>query len=416
MNSIYNKITNHNKKSSIPFHTPGHIGRAEFLRDIDYRFDKTELPNLDSLYECNSAIRETERKIERLYNAKRSLISTGGCTLAIQAMLKLAVPIGGTVIVSRNCHISFINTCALLDITPIFFHTEELINNITECDAVYITSPDYFGRIADIKNISKICKQKSIPLLVDNAHGSHLIFFDKHPLTLGASMTACSAHKTLPVFTGSAFLNIADERYINEAKQAMALFGSTSPSYMTMASIDKAMDWFLTAKSKYQDTAKIINELKNDLSKKGYTFTIGNTDLMRITLDMGNNGHENAKIMLENGIMYEHADERYIILLATPFHTDSDFEILKNAILKLKPGNIKKVLNQEIPKQICTPREALIAKKEIIAIKNSINKTAGETISKCPPGIPITVAGEKISEETIKNLVKIGKETIVVIK
>ncbi len=123
--------------------------------------------------------------------------------------------------------------------------SESLLKQYPDTAAVYITSPDYFGVLSDIRSISEVCHRYHVPLLVDNAHGCHLFLMPEHlhPIHLGADITACSAHKTLPVLTGGAFLNMASDTYAANAKDAMALFGSTSPSYPIMASLDLCMQW-----------------------------------------------------------------------------------------------------------------------------------------------------------------------------
>src|SRR5699024_10184189 len=126
---------------------------------------------------------------------------------------------------------------------------EEALRQNSDAKAVYVTSPDYYGVLADIQGLAEVCHSHNVPLLVDNAHGTHLALLGKHPLALGADLTACSAHKTLPVLTGGAFLNVGDTElsrkldFAERAKEAMALFGSTSPGYPVMASLDLARAW-----------------------------------------------------------------------------------------------------------------------------------------------------------------------------
>ena len=149
---------------------------------------------------------------------------------------------------------------------------EALLKQYQDVAAVYITSPDYFGVLADIKSISEVCHRYHVPLLVDNAHGSHLFLTPEnlHPIHLGADMTACSAHKTLPVLTGGAFLNIASDIYAANAKDAMALFGSTSPSYPIMASLDLCMQWAETkGKEAYLQLQKRVVKMKEMAAAKG---------------------------------------------------------------------------------------------------------------------------------------------------
>ena len=99
---------------------------------------------------------------------------------------------------------------------------EKKLKSIGDPSCVYITSPDYFGNIQDVKKISVVCKKYGAVLLVDNAHGACLSFMDstRHPIHLGADMCADSAHKTLPVLTGGAYLHVGNKLYINKIKSA----------------------------------------------------------------------------------------------------------------------------------------------------------------------------------------------------
>ena len=81
------------------------------------------------------------------------------------------------------------------------------------------------------------------PLLVDNAHGAYLRFLSQncHPIAQGAAMCCDSAHKTLPVVTGGAYLHLGHDAPVQDeaaVRGALALFGSTSPSYLILQSLD----------------------------------------------------------------------------------------------------------------------------------------------------------------------------------
>lgn len=149
----------------------------------------------------------------------------------------------------------------------------------------YITSPTYYGEISDIVGISKVCKEYNIPLLVMVAHGSHLKFLseDIHPITLGASMTACSVHKTLPVLTVEALLNINDDRFIEGSKEAMSLFASTSPPYPDNG-INRPLCrlYFLKNADIYKRLEPIIAEIKILADRLGILQPDGLCDPLRI--------------------------------------------------------------------------------------------------------------------------------------
>ena len=283
---LYQALQEHRAKQRASFHTPGHKNSPLALPDGLYALDFTELPDTDSLFEASGAIREAELAAARLFGARRTLISAGGCSLCIQAMLRLALPQGGQAVCGRVVHRSAVNAMALLDLEPVWAPNStagilKKLEQTPQAGAVYVTSPSYYGQLMDLPALAEACKRRGIPLLVDNAHGAHLAFTEPrlHPLQLGASMTACSAHKTLGVLTGGAWLNIADERYCGGAKQAMSLFASTSPNYMVMASLDWARAWLEEhAALAYPVLQARVAALREQAAALGFGFPQGRCD------------------------------------------------------------------------------------------------------------------------------------------
>ena len=237
------------------FHMPGHKGES-FLGCEKY--DITEINGADVLSCANGIIYESEKNASSLFKTAHTFYSTGGSTAAICAMLALSS--GKKILAARNVHKSFINACALLDYEVDWLMPKEfsgvlscevsssevetkIVSSAQKPSAVYLTSPDYLGNVQDIAGISEICKKHGIPLMVDNAHGAYLGFLEKsqHPIHLGATVCCDSAHKTLPVLTGGAYLHIskdAPDEYLNIAREKLSLFSSTSPSYLILQSLD----------------------------------------------------------------------------------------------------------------------------------------------------------------------------------
>ena len=348
---LYEAMKTHAALGRASFHTPGHKGSG-FL-SLDQTLDLTELPDTDSLYECTGCIRESEVRAARLFGAKYTAVSSGGCTLAMQGMLAAFAGAGSKVIFCRNIHRSAVNAAALLGIEPVWvLHRQDsgdglpgrvyaedvqrAIERHPDAAAVYITSPDYYGCLSDIKAISGVCQKHDIPLLVDNAHGTHLIAFGLHPITLGASATACSAHKTLPVLTGGAWLNCNDGRVIDRIKPSMALFGSTSPSYLTMASLDIARAWMeQEGIASFRALAGTVEELRVLAASVGFGLPEGDCDPVRLTLltrSLGMSGDEAAEYFRQRGAECEHSDGCAVVFILTPFNSDEDIDILRRAI------------------------------------------------------------------------------------
>ena len=438
---LYNTLVKHRNLNRASFHTPGHKSRqAIFPKDL-LRLDYTELPDTDSLFEAEGAIHRAELNAAELFNTSATLFSAGGCTLCIQAMLRLVAPTGGKIICGRVIHRSAINTMALLGIDPVWVYPypdageglpgriqpkdiESALKENKDAKAVYITSPDYFGVMADISSIAKVSKKYGVPLIVDNAHGAHLWYTkDKmHPINLGASMTACSAHKTLPVMTGGAWLNIADKKYVNNAKQAMALFASTSPSYPIMASIDLCVKWLKDNGAKsFSELENRVDRIRNIAACKGIKMPQGIVDPTRISLNtasIGMTGNDAADYMRMNGIEPEYSNENYLVLIPTPMNTEEEFLRLERAIANI-PINQKIEYNFcDLPKteRAVSPREGVLMPNEEIEIDKSEGRIAAQTACPCPPGVPVVMPGEIITGKCIKFLKRYRIFSIKVLK
>ncbi len=441
-------LEHHRKLDMISLHTPGHKNNFDGLRDL-WEYDYTELPDTDSLFEASGAILQSENFAATVFGTKKTMYSAGGCTLAIQAMIRLVAPCGGKVIFGRTIHKSAINASALLGIDPVFIlpgfdageympgrilpvDVENALTANSDAKAVYITSPDYFGVISDIGAIAKICEKFNVPLIVDNAHGTHLKFLssDMHPISLGATLSADSAHKTLPVFTGGALLQIGEDRFVSDAREAMALFASTSPSYPIMASIDKAMVWAdKYAKSSFSCLEEKVQEILRTARNYGFCTPIGVCDPTRVSLNtrsIGITGIRAADFLRKNGFEPEYANQSYVVMIPTPFVNCECLDKLMDVIRSI-PDNCRDLSDQcdlpineiftfDLPTKEILPREALLSQKKVLPIDDTINKICAEVATVCPPGIPVVMPGEKISKDVVDLLKRYGFFKLKVVK
>ncbi|MDE5852778.1 MAG: aminotransferase class I/II-fold pyridoxal phosphate-dependent enzyme [Oscillospiraceae bacterium] len=433
MNSLSKFLADYASSDFARFHVPGHMGNCDFINNISPKLDITEIDGSDSLYQSNGIISDLESQISNLFNAQ-SVISAGGSTLCIQTMLCLIK--NRQIIAMRGSHISFYNTCALLGISPNWIEAslnefssttptasdvEVALLKESEPAAVYITSPNYYGVCADIAEISKICKKYGALLVVDNAHGSHLNFTLKnmHPISLGADICCDSFHKTLPTLTGAAVLHTKPRLFDKEQiKYAMSLFGSTSPSYLIMYSIGLCVDWL-------EKSGKLAFESlelqKKELIKKTGVKVL-ETDCSKITIDcsyVGKSGNCIAKFLRTNKIEPEYADERYVVLMLSPFLSSDNWCSLGMCLEKL-PQKSNACKNYEhkftIPKMAMSLQNAYFSESTKVPAKSSLGKICARCEWECPPGIPIVVAGEIINDQTIDLLNKNNIDFIYVIK
>lgn len=447
MKEFYEILKKYKKSDFSSFHTPGHKGNFFSKYDL-ISLDFTELSVTDSLYEASGIIKNLEIEISQIYDSGASFISCGGNTLCIQAMMRLAARAGDTILCDRVIHRSAVSAMGLLNINPVWIKRriceksglaseidlidlENKLKSVKNVKAVYLTSPSYHGVLQNIREISKMCKKYGVLLLVDNAHGSHLKFFDLHPLDLGADITCDSAHKTLPVLTGGAWLHINknsefNEKLIKNAKSAMALFGSTSPSYITMASMSICAEWLKNSSKQDFLSLKRRNQRINLLAREKNIFLTSDyltTDPTRIVLgvfNIGYTGFEFSQKLREFNIESEFCDENYVVLIPSPFNTEKDWEKLENFIKNVEIKNPKKLdiidNNFEFNNKKMSICDALSHESQEINIENCVGKIAADIVCPCPPGIPVVMPGEKIDIFSQKKLINYNIKKINVLK
>lgn len=440
---LYEALLRHRQTEKASLHMPGHKGRAGCLAPLGKvpGFDVTELPSTGSLFDAEGPTLLAERAAAKAFGAKGTFFSAGGCTLCIQAMLRLAAPSGGKVVMGRTVHRSAVNALALLGLTPVWvwprqdagpglagrIHAQDVADALQkhpDAKAVYLTSPDYYGVMSDLKAICAGVQTYRIPVIVDNAHGAHLSFLDHklHPLSQGAAMCADSAHKTLPVLTGGAFLQVGDGRYLPYVREAMALFGSTSPSFPILLSLDLCRAWLEEEGAKaYTETAARASALNAFARERGFLPPEGLCDPLHLvwnTAHAGISGKQAAAHLRTAGMEAEYADDSFLILLLSPFNTEADFARLRQSLETMPRGNpFPPASLLPVPPPIAaTPREALLAPGERIPIRQAAGRIAAETACPCPPAIPAVMPGERITSECAGLMAQAGILEIQVVK
>jgi arginine/lysine/ornithine decarboxylase len=248
-------------------------------------------------------------------------------------------------------------------------------------------------------------------LLVDNAHGAYLKFVtpSMHPMDLGADMCCDSAHKTLPVLTGGAYLHISDQApkiFTRLAKQALAMFGSTSPSYLILQSLDAVNRYLVhTYPEQLRTFLPLCNQAKVELAAHGYSF-VGN-EILKWTIDCksyGYTGIQLAQQLKESNIHVEFSDPDYLVLMFTPEIGIDGLTRLQTTLIGI-PSRSPIVNSPPAPVigvPILTPRQAALSPSEIIPVKESFGRILSAPSVGCPPAVPIIVCGEQIDANTIE--------------
>ncbi len=413
------------------FHMPGHKGKPHLGPEP---WDITEIAGADELYHPAGIIRESEENAARLFGAGRTVYSTEGSSLCIRAMVYVALlnaksqgrkPV---ILAGRNAHKTFLSACALLDADVEWLYPQKG-NSLISCAigsneleaalsktpetpaAVYITAPDYLGNLADIAALSAVCHRHDVPLLVDNAHGAYLKFLprDIHPLTLGADLCCDSAHKTLPVLTGGAYLHInktVPSLFAENADRAMALFASTSPSYLIMQSLDACNEYLADGyENKLSALIAVLSNLKKALAQHGFAL-IGDEPL-KLTLapkSYGYTGDELHGLLRVQNMECEFSDPDFLTMMFTPDTEESEIKRIKEALLTIprKPAVIAQPPPLPHPGRVLSIREAMLSLSQEIPVAEAEGKILADAHVGCPPCIPIIAAGERIDSAAVR--------------
>lgn len=419
-------IEQYSKDEYIRLHMPGHKGKIHTGCE---KSDITEVFGADVLYNADGIIKESYENARSLFKAGMTLYSTEGSSLCVRAMLYLAKLNMGTranvVLATRNAHSSFISASALLGFDIDFIYPEDsnylsakitpeeldkrLSQSLKKPFCVYVTSPDYLGNMLDIEGLSRVCHLHGLPLLVDNAHGAYLAFLEKseHPIAMGADMCCDSAHKTLPVLTGGAYLHVSEgfKEAMPSARDAMRLFASTSPSYLILKSLDKANAYLENGYgARLGELIRKVDSLKAELTEHGYTL-VGN-EKIKLSIkakELGYLGTELADILYRAKIVCELCDEDYLVLMLTPDNSGPEIEALKKALLSIEKRD--RILTcppkLEPLETVFSPREAIFKKKKRVKTENALGKVYGDMCVSCPPAVSIAVCGERLNESAI---------------
>lgn len=419
------------ESDSLRLHMPAHKGQGTLgIEPLDI----TEIDGADVLYRPRGIIKQSEDYATALFGSAKTVYSAEGSSLSIRAMLYLATlhakaekkPL--RIAAGRNAHKAFFSAVALLD-WDVAWLPSDAENGMLSCavtassldaflrsteqppSAVYVTSPDYLGNTVDIAALAEVCHRYGILLLVDNAHGAYLRFLptSRHPITLGADMCCDSAHKTLPVLTGGAYLHVSDvapARCREQAENAMAIFASTSPSYLILQSLDAANRYLSDGYPQHlADFIRILSALKTRLSQRGFTL-IGDEPL-KLTIapkPFGYTGQELAALLQKQGLVCEFADPDFTVMMLAPEIGACGIERLENALCAVarKPAITTAPPPLPTSVKVTSVRDALLSPSRELPIERCIGRVLADAAVTCPPAVSVVACGERIDEAAIR--------------
>ena len=413
-------------RGPLRLHMPGHKGAGGVSA-----LDITEIHGAPALYPASGILLESERNAARLFGAGRTVYSAEGSSLCIRAMLFLAKlraereGLPPVILAGRNAHRTFLSAAALLDLRISWLWGDSLLTCLRAPDdvaaaldrmdpppaAVYLTSPDYLGFLADIPGIARRCRERGVPLLVDNAHGAYLRFLpeDLHPLSQGADMTCDSAHKTLPVLTGAAYLHIhrdAPALFSEQAERGMALFASTSPSWLILQSLDRCNA--LLAEEFPSRLAAFLPDVRACRERLGEAgFSLIGSDPLRLTVSaksFGYTGDRLHDLLRSMNIECEFSDPDFLVMMLSPETGREGLARLTDALERVprKPPIAASPPPPPRPEAPLTPGRALLSPAESLPLESCRGRILADPCVSCPPAVPILVSGEKIDGDAMR--------------
>lgn len=404
-----------------PFHMPG-SKRSKILRsDLPYKRDLTEIYGFDNLNDPEDIFVEMEENLARIYKVKKAIISTNGSTSGILSTIRALCRNNKNILIQRSSHKSVYNACELnsLSVSYINIVTDEqlAIRDIDYEDledklkdknyqALVLTSPSYEGYILDLKRIYKICRKNRTKLILDMAHGSHLPLASLYDNSFDVAIT--SFHKNLSALTPSAAVLINDTECFDEIKRNMAIFQTSSPSYVILQSIDEMIGRFENFENLYKDLENNIDDLyklKLDHLELVDNPSKDRTKILISTKNTNINGSDLERLLRKDKIEIEMAYPDYALLISTIFDTKEGFDRLKKSLRRidglLEEKNKSYSLDLQVPQKKFEIFEAINYKKKNIKLENSLGQIAGEFVYAYPPGSPIIAPGEIIDAEIL---------------
>ena len=442
MASLYDKLIEYNKSDYYGFHMPGHKRNEKmFGTRLPYGIDITEIEGFDDLHHAETLIKDQEERAAHLYKAEETHFLVNGSTVGILSAILGVTNRGDKILVARNCHKSVYNAMELNGLRPIYIYPEYekdlqingevsgekieiLLNENPDVKAVMIVSPTYDGVLSDVEKIAQIVHKRGIPLIVDEAHGAHFGFhpyFPENSNVKGADIVIHSVHKTLPSLTQTALIHINGEIVDREkVRKYLHMLQSSSPSYILMASIDRCMELLESeGDTLFELYAQRIDVLRTELQglKHLEILQTEQFDRSKFLISVKKTGITSKKladILLHTyHLQMEMTGGTYVLAMTALGDTKEGFERLKRALFEidqsLSDEKQEDYLPVELPKLplVCTNEEIERKKcgnEELILWKASIGRISTEYAYVYPPGIPLIVPGEQITQEAIQVL------------
>lgn len=427
---LYHTLCTLAQQGGVRMHMPGHKGRAMTPLFSAAAIDYTEIPPTGNLYTGEGPVALAEEAAAAAWGAEHAYFLTGGSTQGIMASLALCAAPGSTILLDRNTHRSFFNAMALLDLHPVYLyeptaeHISAALVQHSEIQTVCITSPTYYGVISDIAAAAAVCREHGAKLFVDEAHGAHFPFAGAGSCAVGhgASICVCSAHKTLPAL-GSGALLLTDSSFSPAAvREKTAMFGTSSPSYAVMASIDWARAYLEGEGGRaYRRCAGWVHQLRTEINRRNVFHALSSEDGLaldptRLTINTaraGLDGRRAGALLEQQFQIWPEMDNRdCIVCILTCSDTEADIGRLTDALkaLEVHAGDapLPSCGAPPEPDICCSVRSAVFSPRASVPLENAGGRISAVSIAPYPPGVPVVAPGERITPSVLSYLTQIG--------
>lgn len=432
---LYEAACQYRERVRGAFHVPGHkLGaaappalRAELGGALG--LDLTEVPGMDDLHAPEGAIAEAEGLAAEAFGAASSYFLVGGTTAGLHALLLAAVQPGEAILVPRNAHRAVLGAIILAGARPVWapvqFHPvldvatgvdpESFRRLLPGVKAALLVHPTYYGMVSPIGDLIEIAHAAGVPVLVDEAHGSHFHFHPDLPpaaLSLGADGVVQSTHKTGGSLTQSSICHLGEGARLSGSRlrEMLRLVQSTSPSYLLMASLDLARRHLaLNGRAEWDRTIDLARAAARQIDQLPGLRVFPTADPTKLLIGVRGrrlSGFAVAAALWEAGVAVETAGQGYVLAVMTPGDSVEAVELLIKALASLPEGSEELPPWVEPPQSeaVMLPREAYLGAKEPVPLTDGIGRIAAEMIAPYPPGIPVVVPGERITGALIDYL------------
>lgn len=454
---LLNSLEEYSKSPAYPFHMPGHKRRMDSLDPrLPWQLDITEIDGFDNLHSPSGILKDGMDRAARLYHSRRTFFLVNGSTCGILAGICAATAPGDTVLMARGCHKSVYHAVELRGLVPVYLMpswdesfgifgsitpkaVEQALRENSKIRLVILTSPTYEGVLSDIAAIAQISHRHGVPLLVDEAHGAHLGFdarFPQSAVALGADIVIQSLHKTLPSLTQTALAHLGGE-LIDEQRFAhqLSVFETSSPSYLLMGSIEACLGLLENPQalfSSYQErllwfseAARQLQHLRvlccgcDSLARHPSFFAFDPSKLVISTKGTNLTGSALSQLLRERyHLELEMAMGDYALAMTSVCDTDEGFSRLAGALLELDAQSGADTAPSVSPDIPCIPRQRLIPAQAALLPGRStrtpdcVGMTSAQSVWAYPPGIPLLVPGEEISQEFLLQMQELENQGV----